>query len=219
MPSSDHFRLMEMSLGLARRQLLEQATLLKDAQSRVELLVGVQDQLRTSLCTKEGPSKLPPSESASADGASTKAVAGDGEASRSGTSVAELRGLLRIAVRMRLGQQLEVEAMREALSSERTANEARDAQYRRCLAELDQSHTAHATAEAQLGQLQEDHTILTTRICELEEQVTEMQRDQERAKQLQAALAAAEPEPTMLAPPILAPVRAVPPVMSGMMEL
>ena len=221
----NHFRLLETSLSLARKQLIEQATLLKDAQSRVELLVGVHHQF-SSVETKESRLKPPGPEHAHAHRTmptDDESVV-DGETSPFGASVAELRGLLRMAVRTRLGQQLEIEAMREALSKERTTNEARDAQHRRFLVEMEQSRALHAQTEAHLAQLQEEHATLTAqtshRIRELEEQVAAMQQDKEREKQLQAALAAAEPEPAMpVASIFVAPARAPPQVMSGMMEL
>eukprot|EP00312_Isochrysidales_sp_CCMP1244_P014894 CAMPEP_0202737292 /NCGR_PEP_ID=MMETSP1388-20130828/1491_1 /ASSEMBLY_ACC=CAM_ASM_000864 /TAXON_ID=37098 /ORGANISM="Isochrysis sp, Strain CCMP1244" /LENGTH=229 /DNA_ID=CAMNT_0049403839 /DNA_START=22 /DNA_END=711 /DNA_ORIENTATION=+ len=183
------FRLLENSLALARRQLAVQTSLLGDAQQRVEMLVGQQQQL-------VGAAPAHAADSTAADAAPVLARA-DATMVDSDTKVARLRELLGAAVRARSEQASELASLRADLSAERSAAGSLRAQRRRELAQLQEAELRVEQLSEELGALRADSQ---ERVRVLEGRIADMEEAEQKRVALEEALAAAGPPPD--APPV-----------------
>mmetsp|Transcript_1304 Transcript_1304/g.3359 ORF Transcript_1304/g.3359 Transcript_1304/m.3359 type:complete len:204 (-) Transcript_1304:521-1132(-) len=186
-----HFRLLEASLALARRQLAEQASLLGDAQQRVESLVSAQRQLRSAVgadgntesaekmpltmvpvVAPTSSSELPPLPPAplspTVSSLSMSGSTGEGEQKK----INRLRELLGASVRTQSEQASELAAVRKELTEEQSALEGLVAQQGRDQAALREAEELVKSLSAQLSSLQleaqEQEKTSCNRIIELE---------------------------------------------------
>eukprot|EP00316_Scyphosphaera_apsteinii_P010041 CAMPEP_0119330160 /NCGR_PEP_ID=MMETSP1333-20130426/77659_1 /TAXON_ID=418940 /ORGANISM="Scyphosphaera apsteinii, Strain RCC1455" /LENGTH=248 /DNA_ID=CAMNT_0007339483 /DNA_START=130 /DNA_END=876 /DNA_ORIENTATION=+ len=210
---ASHFRLLETSLTLARKQLTEQASLLSDAQSRVALLMCAQQQQQPH-CTvgievhqnaHSAPgSKLEPPGPKTAGDTSAALNQGDVAMPPAAATISQLRGLLKSAVRTRIAQQLEIDELRNNLANARSTAAAMEIKHEHGKAALQDAQIQVESLAEQLRNLQDVHVShvrsAEERTAELETKIHELEQAEVRRIAIQEALEAAAPEPAINAP-------------------